>query len=88
MKMERVLFWTHLGCGLLVGVMILIMSVTAELNDPPSTRRTVELSAVDARLLRVVDAPVNAAPATPGQRARRRFRFVHTGQEYGINASS
>jgi uncharacterized iron-regulated membrane protein len=61
--------------------------VTAELRStaarPP--RQTVTLSAIDARVLDV-SAPqgMGTRSMTPGQRARTWFRFVHTGEQYGL----
>jgi uncharacterized iron-regulated membrane protein len=47
---------------------------------PP--RRTLELSTADASVISA--PPVAAAVQSPGQRARSWFRFVHTGEQYGI----
>ncbi len=47
---------------------------------PP--RRTLELSTADARI--VSDSGPGGAAQTAGQRARSWFRFVHTGEQYGV----
>jgi uncharacterized iron-regulated membrane protein len=47
---------------------------------PP--RRTLELSTIDASLLS--DPGPGGATQTAGQRARSWFRFVHTGEQYGV----
>jgi uncharacterized iron-regulated membrane protein len=61
------------------------VDVTVELKSterrPP--RKTYELSVADASLI----GPRNAAPAavpSRGQQARTWFRFVHTGEQYGV----
>ncbi len=61
------------------------VDVTVELKSterrPP--RKTYELSTTDASLV----GPRNAAPAAApsrGQQARTWFRFVHTGEQYGV----
>ena len=59
--------------------------------EPPSTapsprppRSTVVLSAADAQVVRV-DTPQGVGSAqSPGQKARIWFRFVHTGEQYGV----
>lgn len=48
---------------------------------PP--RRTLQLSTADARVMSDSGATA-AAPQSPGQRARTWFRFVHTGEQYGV----
>lgn len=45
-------------------------------------RRTITLSSVDARVISA--PPVQVAAQSPGQRARNWFRFVHTGEQYGV----
>jgi len=60
------------------------VSVTAEVaaGGPRPQRRTIVLSSTDATVL---EAPANGPAAqSPGQRARVWFRFVHTGEQYGL----
>ena len=61
------------------------VDIVAELPStsarPP--RRTVTLDAADARVLRLSPLPA-ATPQSPGQRARVWFRFIHTGEQYGL----
>ena len=61
------------------------VEITAELPSserrPP--RQAIVLRTADASVLRL--SPVQgAAPQTPGQKARTWFRFVHTGEQYGV----
>jgi uncharacterized iron-regulated membrane protein len=61
------------------------LEVVAELPSserrPP--RRTITLATADGSVVRV--SPVQGtATQSPGQRARTWFRFVHTGEQYGI----
>jgi uncharacterized iron-regulated membrane protein len=53
----------------------------SEERRPP--RRTVQVSTADARVLKVQGA-TGAAVQSPGQKARSWFRFVHTGEQYGV----
>lgn len=46
-------------------------------------RRTLELSVADASVMKDSGPPV-AATQSPGQKARTWFRFVHTGEQYGV----
>lgn len=46
-------------------------------------RRTLELSVADASVMKDSGPPV-AAAQSPGQKARSWFRFVHTGEQYGV----
>jgi uncharacterized iron-regulated membrane protein len=48
---------------------------------PP--RRTLELSTADASVMKDSGPPA-AATQTPAQKARSWFRFVHTGEQYGV----
>jgi uncharacterized iron-regulated membrane protein len=61
------------------------VDVTVELKStarrPP--RKTYELSTADASLVGAHDAAPAAAPSR-GQQARTWFRFVHTGEQYGV----
>jgi uncharacterized iron-regulated membrane protein len=61
------------------------VDVTVELKSterrPP--RKTYELSVADASLVGPRDATPAAAPSR-GQQARTWFRFVHTGEQYGV----
>jgi uncharacterized iron-regulated membrane protein len=58
------------------------VDVQVELKSPGprAPRRTLEISTVDAR---VIAAPEVAAQS-PAQKARGWFRFVHTGEQYGV----
>lgn len=51
-------------------------------SERRAPRSTVEVSTADARVLKV-EGPA-AATQTPGQKARSWFRFVHTGEQYGV----
>jgi uncharacterized iron-regulated membrane protein len=59
--------------------------ITIELpaTGPRAPRRTLVLDAADASVVSL-SPPPTANPQTPGQRARTWFRFVHTGEQYGI----
>ncbi len=46
-------------------------------------RRTLELSVADASVMKD-SGPPTAAAQSPGQKARSWFRFVHTGEQYGV----
>ncbi|HWL61309.1 MAG TPA: PepSY-associated TM helix domain-containing protein [Steroidobacteraceae bacterium] len=46
-------------------------------------RRTLELSIADASVMKDSGTPA-ATPQSPGQKARTWFRFVHTGEQYGV----
>lgn len=60
------------------------VAVELKSSSPRPPRTTVVLAKADAQVLRV-DAPNAAAlRQSPGQRARIWFRFVHTGEEYGV----
>jgi len=62
------------------------LEVGVELRSsaPRSPRTTVVLDASDAHLVRV-DTPQGVGSAqSPGQKARIWFRFVHTGEQYGV----
>jgi uncharacterized iron-regulated membrane protein len=48
---------------------------------PP--RRTVQVGTADGRVLEVQGAGPGAVQS-PGQKARSWFRFVHTGEQYGV----
>ena len=63
------------------------VDISAELQSdetrPP--RQTLTLSAIDGSVLKRSPPPGNAAALqSPGQRARVWFRFVHTGEAYGL----
>ena len=63
------------------------LDISAELQSdearPP--RQTLTLSAIDGSVLKRSPPPGNAAALqSPGQRARVWFRFVHTGEAYGL----
>ncbi len=63
------------------------IDITAELKSdaarPP--RQTLTLNAADGSVLKRSPPPGSAAAAqSPGQRARVWFRFVHTGEAYGL----
>ncbi len=52
-------------------------------SERRAPRRTLELSVADASVMKDSGPPV-AATQTPGQKARSWFRFVHTGEQYGV----
>jgi uncharacterized iron-regulated membrane protein len=47
-------------------------------------RRTIELSVLDASVIGGQAANTQPAAQTRGQQARTWFRFVHTGEQYGV----
>jgi uncharacterized iron-regulated membrane protein len=59
------------------------VQVELKSSERRAPRRTLELSTADGRVISA--PPVQAAAAqSPGQRARSWFRFVHTGEQYGV----
>lgn len=63
------------------------VTITAELKsaETRAARQTVTLNAADASVISVSEPQGNArAQQSPGQRARTWFRFVHTGEQYGV----
>jgi uncharacterized iron-regulated membrane protein len=59
------------------------IQVELKSSERRAPRRTLELSTVDGSVISA--PPVQAAAAqSPGQRARSWFRFVHTGEQYGV----
>lgn len=63
------------------------VDITAELQSdaarPP--RQTLTLNAANASVVRLSPPPAAAsATQSPGQRARVWFRFIHTGEQYGV----
>ena len=66
------------------------VTLTVELmsEEERAPRQTLELSTTDARVLSVSEPQGMGVPGggetSPGQAARMWFRFVHTGQQYGI----
>jgi uncharacterized iron-regulated membrane protein len=60
------------------------VAVELKSSSPRPPRSTVVLSAADAQVVRV-DTPQGVGSAqSPGQKARIWFRFVHTGEQYGV----
>jgi uncharacterized iron-regulated membrane protein len=62
------------------------VEISAELksDERRAPRRNIELNAVDGSVINL-QPPPGAGPAqTGGQRARLWFRFIHTGEQYGV----
>jgi uncharacterized iron-regulated membrane protein len=60
------------------------VQVELKSTERRAPRRTVELSVLDASLTAGQETSSQPAVQTRGQRARSWFRFVHTGEEYGV----
>jgi uncharacterized iron-regulated membrane protein len=61
------------------------LSVEIQSDARRAPRRPITLSTSDASVLRLAPPPAPLAPTqSPGQTARTWFRFVHTGEQYGI----
>jgi uncharacterized iron-regulated membrane protein len=60
------------------------VAVELKSNERRAPRRTVVLDASDGSVLEVQGANAPAASASAGQKARTWFRFVHTGEQYGV----
>ena len=62
------------------------VDVVAELPyvAPRAPRRTVTLSSADASLVKLSPPPGQGVTQSPGQVARLWFRFIHTGEQYGV----
>jgi uncharacterized iron-regulated membrane protein len=58
------------------------VAVEHQSSSPRPPRSTVVLDATDARVIRV--DPPGSSTQSPGQKARIWFRFVHTGEQYGV----
>jgi uncharacterized iron-regulated membrane protein len=59
------------------------VQVELKSSERRAPRRTLELSTADGSVISAPPVPA-AATQSPGQRARSWFRFVHTGEQYGI----
>jgi uncharacterized iron-regulated membrane protein len=60
------------------------VQVELKSTERRAPRRTLELSTLDASLVGGQGASSQPAAQTRGQRARSWFRFVHTGEQYGV----
>ena len=62
------------------------VDVVAELPfaAPRAPRRTVTLASHDASVVKISPPLGQAATQSPGQRLRIWFRFIHTGEQYGV----
>jgi uncharacterized iron-regulated membrane protein len=58
------------------------VQVELKSSERRAPRRTLQLGTADASV--IAAPPVAAIAQSPGQRARSWFRFVHTGEQYGI----
>jgi uncharacterized iron-regulated membrane protein len=67
------------------------IELSAELVSPAARppRQTLTLDTRDASVIQLSPPPVaGASMQSPGQRARVWFRFIHTGEQYGIVGQS
>ncbi len=62
--------------------------VAVTIERPDASRELLTLDARDARVVSRSGIPLSRGTESAGQRARRWFRFVHTGEEYGIVGQS